>query len=371
MSKEWFYKQSLKAEEKARRTERLYGEKIKNNKEEIIMKNNKKILTVSVDAGKGYTKWSYEVEVTGVNKEGQPVTKKKWKTDIEESTVVKGEADFGNTTYITTEGKEVAYNFNGKNKIVESKDKTKNNDEHKALMQRALYKIALEEGVTDFEVIMCISLDQFKSQDNVDKMQKNMFVKEFTVKEDDKEVTINIHNLVIEPETLVSSIFAKTPIKGNNIVMCDIGTLNVGIIPIAKGKLMREDITAPRIGYDYMVNSFKEFSDTAGFDYKKEILEIYIDENQGKGHKLDEIFRKFFIEEYAPLLKKEIDSKGFGEFSKLIFLGGTSCKCKDLIEEAFKEYLNVEVITDIYATVKGAYKKGLKDLEKLKETVTA
>lgn len=369
MSKEWFNKQSFKA--KPKKIENIYNKTNEKIKEEIIMKNNKKILTVAIDAGKGYTKWAYEVEVKGINKEGQPVIKKKWKTGIEESTVVKGEADFGNTIYITTEGEEVAYNFNGRNKIVESKDKTKNNDEHKALMQKALYKIALEENITDFEVIMCISLDQFKSQDNVDKMQKNMFVKEFTVKEEETEITINIHNLVIEPETLVSTRFAKTPIKDNNIVLCDIGTLNVGIIPLAKGKLMREDITAPRVGYDYMVNSFKEFSDTAGFDYKKEILEIYIDENQGQGHKLDGTFKQFFTEEYAPLLKEEIDKKGFGEFSKLVFLGGTSCKCKELLEEAFKDYLSVEVITDIFATVKGAYKKGLKDLEKMKEAVLA
>lgn len=367
MSKEWFNKQSFKA--KPKKIENIYNKLNENFKEEIIMKNNKNILTVAIDAGKGYTKWAYEVEVCGVNREGQPVTKKKWKTGIEESTVIKGEADFGNTIYITTEGKEVAYNFNGKNKIVENKDKTKNNDEHKALMQRALYKIALEEKVTDFEVIMCISLDQFKSQENVDKMQENMFVKEFTIKEEETEITINIHNLVIEPETLVSTRFAKTPIKDSNIVLCDIGTLNVGIIPLAKGKLMREDITAPRVGYDYMINEFKEFSDTAGLDYKKEILEIFVDEHQNTGHKLDEVFKKFFKEEYAPLLKKEIDSKGFGEFSKIVFLGGTASKCKTLLEENFDEYLGTEVITDIFATVKGAYKKGLKDLEKMKETV--
>lgn len=360
MSREWFNKQSIKARPK--KIENIYNK----TKEEVDIMNNNKILTVSVDAGKGYTKWAYEVEVEGLNKDGKKVIKKKWKTGIEESTVVKGEADFNSTTYITTNGVEVAYNFNGKNKIVESKDKTKNNDEHRALMQRVLYKVALEEGVTDFDVIMCISLDQFKSQENVENMQKNMSVGKFTVKEDDKELTINIHDLVIEPESLVSTRFAKTSIKDNNIVLCDIGTLNVGIIPLAKGKLMREDITAPRIGYDYMVNTFKEFTDTEGFDYKKEVLEIYIDDNQGKGHKLDDVFKKFFKNEYARLLKDEIDKKGFGEFSKLVFLGGTSSKCKELLEETFSGYAGVEVITDIHATVKGAYKKGLKDLEKMK-----
>lgn len=376
MSKEWFYKQSLKAQAKVKNKNNInvYYKSNENYKEEIDMKNNKNILTVAIDAGKGYTKWAYEVEVMARKKVGEEIVevpKKVWKTGIEESTVVKGEADFGNTIYITTEGEEVAYNFNGKNKVVENKDKTKNNDEHKALMQRALYKIALEEKITDFDVIMCISLDQFKSPENVDKMQKNMFVKEFKIKEEEKEVTINIHNLVIEPETLVSTRFAKTPIKDNNIVLCDIGTLNVGIIPLAKGKLMRDEITAPRVGYDYMISAFKEYSDTAGLDYKKEILEIYVDEHQGTGHKLDEVFSKFFKEEYAPMLKKEIDSKGFGEFSKIVFLGGTSSKCKALLEENFTEYLGIEVITDIFATVKGAYRKGTKNLEKIKEAVLA
>lgn len=366
MSKEWFIKQIEKAEEKAKRVEKLYGEKIKEYKEEIIM-NKRNILTVGIDAGKGYTKWAYEVDVQGVNKEGQAVTKKKWKVGIEESTVTKGEADYDETTYIITNGVEEAYNFNGKNKAVTNADKTKNNDEHKALMQRALFKIALEEGVTDFDVVMCISLDQFKSAENVKKMQENMFVKKFTIRENDKEITINIHNLIVEPETLGSARFAKTKIKDHNIVLCDIGTLNVGIVPLAKGKLMREDMVAPRIGYHYMIDMFKEYTDTLGLDYKREMLEIYVDEHQGSGHRLDEAFKNFFKEKYAPLIKKEIDTKGFGEFSNLIFLGGTSCKCEKVIKECFDEYLGVEVIMDIHATVKGAYKKGLKTLEKIKE----
>ena len=390
MSKEWFYRQSLKAEEKARRAEKLYGEKIKNNKEEIFMENKQAIkkenkqakkerllledgvLTVSVDAGKGYTKYAYEVEVDMINKEGEIKPKKKWITDIEMSTVVKGEADYDDTTYITTNGVEVAYNFNGRDKVVKNGDVTKDNDEHKALMQRALYKIALKTGVTDFDVVMCISLDQFKLKENVEEMQKNMFVKEFTVKEDDKEVTIKIHNLVIEPESIVATRFAKkTDVPNSNIVLCDIGTLNVGIVPIAKGKLIRESIIAPRNGYDEMIRLFKQYSDSKKCNYKEEMLEIYVDDNQGKGHKLDEVFAEFFKEKYAPIIKKKIEENGFGEFSHLIFLGGTSCKCKALIEENFKEYAGVEVITDIYATVKGAYRKGIKDLKKIKETVTA
>ena len=62
MSKEWFYRQSLKAEEKARRTERLYGEKIKNNKEEIFMENKQAIKKDKHDNsifGRAGTRWRF------------------------------------------------------------------------------------------------------------------------------------------------------------------------------------------------------------------------------------------------------------------------------------------------------------------------
>lgn len=376
MSNLWFNKQMLK--NKPKKVENIYTKTNTNintndeiKEEENIEMNNKKVLTVAVDAGKGYTKWAYKVPGTIKNKEGIEEPGMVWVTDLEISTVIKGEADFGSTTYIKNEGEEKfsPYNFNVRTKAVENEDKTKNNAEHKALMQRALYKIAKKTGITDFEVIMCISLDQFKLSENVEKMQKDMFTKEFIVKTDNEELTINIHKLIIEPETLGAVRFAKkTKLKQSNVVLVDIGTLNMGVVPIEKQKLVKEDITAPRVGYDYMINKFKEYSDSKGLDYKKSMLEIYVDEHQGSGHKLDAPFKEFFRDVYAPIIKKEIKDKGFGEFSKLVFVGGTSCKCKELIEENFRdEYLGVEVVKDIFATVKGAYEKGLKNLEKAKE----
>ena len=361
MSREWFNKQSIKARPK--KIENIY---IK-TKEEVDIMNNNKILTVSVDAGKGYTKWAYAEEVVGVNKEGKQVTKDKWITGIELSSVKKGEADFGSTTYINGE----PYNFNGTIKMVEHSDKSKDNDEHKALMQKTLFDISLETGIEDFNVIMCISLDQFKVEENVIQMQKNMLEKEFTIKQTvkDKEIekTIRIHNLVIEPEALVSTRYAKTKFKNvEQAVLVDIGTLNVGLVPLEGGRFEREDVTAPRIGYHRMIDSFKEYADSHKTNYSKKLLSAYVDRKQGQHEELDKLFSNFFKEKYAPLLKEEINNKGFGEFATLVFLGGTSSKCKDLIEENFKEYEGIEVITDIFATAKGAYKKGIKDLEKIK-----
>lgn len=366
----WFKSQKKKNKKK----NNIQVENIKNNlvKENREMNeiNKKKVIRVAIDAGKGYTKWAYKVLAKSKDKEGNEVEKLTWKTDIEMSTVAKGEAEYGETTYIKNEGEAdfAPFNFNIRTKAVENEDKTKNNAEHKALMQRALSKIAKRENIHDFEVIMCISLDQFKLEENVKKMQEEMFVKSFEIKENgDAPTTINIHKLVIEPETLVTTRYAKkTDLKKSNVVLVDIGTLNVGIAPIDRGKLIKEDITAPRIGYDYMINMFKEYTDSKGFDYKKNTLEIYVDDHQRTGHKLDDVFGEFFRNKYSPLIKDEINKKGFGEFSKLVFIGGTSCKCKDLIEESFgDDYLGVEVIKDIYATVRGAYEKGCKDLDKL------
>lgn len=357
---DWFKKQEPKNE--------LRRENIKKIREVDNMNNKKKILTVAVDAGKGYTKYAYKKMGVGKDKEGNEIEKEVWITDIEISTVVKGEADFGNTTYIKNKGEEdyTAFNFNVNTKAVETAGVTKNNAEHKALMQRALYKISKKENITDFNVIMCTSLDQFRNSDNVNDMQKEMDVKEFSIKDDIEETVITIHNMIIQPETLGATRFAKTKVAVNSIVLVDIGTLNVGIVPINKGKFEKKEIIAPREGYNYMVDMFKEFTDTKGFDYKKTVLEIYIDDKQGLGHKLDEVFKDFFINEYAELLKKRINQTGFSEFSKLVFMGGTSVKCANLIEEAFKDsYEGVEVIKDIYATVKGAYIKGSKELEKI------
>ena len=357
---DWFKKQEPKNE--------LRRENIKKIREVDNMNNKKKILTVAVDAGKGYTKYAYKKMGVGKDKEGNEIEKEVWVTDIEISTIAKGEADFGNTTYIKNKNEETytAFDFNVRTKAVENEDKTKNNPEHKALMQRALYKISKKENITDFNVIMCISLDQFKRAENIEAMQKEMDVKEFSIKEDNEETVITIHNLIIQPETLGASRFAKTKLPNNNVVLIDIGTLNVGIAPISKAKLDKEEIVAPRIGYNYMVDKFKEYSDSRGLDYKKSMLEIYIDDNQGSGHKLDSVFKDFFINEYSKMIKKEVNTKGFGEFSKLVFVGGTSVKCAELIEEAFSnDYAGVEVIKDIYATVRGAYLKGLKELEKI------
>lgn len=370
-SKLWFNKQRIKNKFKKSIDNNSQIKNIKNKMNEEsnkMMKEQKKILRVSVDAGKGYTKWVYKIVKEGTDSEGKPVKKLVWKTRIDMSTIEKGEADYGETVYIKNEGDEAfePYNFNIRTKAVELEDKSKNTDEHKALMQRALYKVAQEEGITDFEVIMCISLDQFKLKENVEEMQKNMNVGSFEYKVDGETTKINIHKLVIEPECIVATRYAKkTKLKDSSVVLIDVGTLNVGIAAIDRGKLIKEDLSAPRKGYDEMIDKFKEFSDSKKFDYKKEALEIYVDKHQGTGHKLDEAFREFFTKQYAPSLKEEINKKGFGEFSELIFMGGTSCKCKDLIEESFKEYAGVEVITDIFATAKGAYEKGCKDLDKM------
>ena len=371
MSKDWLKKQMMKS--KPKKVENIYiksnNNEINQEKKEEKIEMNKRIMTVAIDAGKGYTKCvTNKPEI--IERNGKKVEKDNWTTDIEMSTIEKGEADLGNTIYIKNKGEEgyTAYNFNTRKKVVENADKSKNNVEHQALMQRALYKVAKKEGVTDFDVVMCISLDQFKLQENVESMQNNMNVKEFTIKEDGEEMTIRIHNLVIEPESIVATRYAKkTKLASSNVVLVDIGTLNVGIAPIDHGKLIKEDIVAPRYGYDYMINKFKEYSDSRGFDYKKSMLEIYVDEHQGSGHQLDEVFKDFFRDAYSPIIKKEINEKGFGEFSRLVFMGGTSIKCKGVIEDNFTEgYLAVDIIEDIFATVKGAYKKGVKDIEKMK-----
>lgn len=371
-SNAWFSKQMAKNKHRRYIQGINIEDKLENKieeKTEMIKENANKVLRIAVDAGKGYTKWAYKITKIVVDVEGNESEKTTSKTGIEMSTVEKGEADFGETTYIKNAGENdfTAYNFNVRTKAVENKDKTKNNDEHRALMQRVLAKVAKEEGINDFEVIMCISLDQFKLSDNVSDMRDFMDVKSFEVKEGSDITTINIVNLIIEPETLVTTRYAKkTKLKDSNVVLVDIGTLNVGVAPIDRGKLVKEDLTAPRIGYDTMIGMFKEYSDSKGHDFKKNTLEIYVDGHQGTGHKLDAVFKEFFVNEYAPLIKEEIDAKGFGEFSSLIFLGGTSSKCANLIEEAFDEYNSIEVIKDIYATVKGAYEKGCKDLDKLK-----
>lgn len=371
MSKEWFNKQEQKNEK--------HRENIKRLREEIHMKNMKRKLKVSVDAGKGYTKWAYEKLVEGTDKNGNKVVRPKWITGIELSSVeVDKEAEIGTTTYITTNGVEKKYNFFGTTKAVENNDKSKDNEEHRALMQRTLFKIALEEDVTDFELIMCMSLDQYKVKENIEKMRKTMFVKEFTVKEmvkdkktkneEEVEKTIRIHNVVIEPETLVTTRFANVKFKDVNAILVDIGTLNVGIAPIEEGRVNVENITAPRLGYAHMITKLKDYCDSHNKNKEElpeKMLDIYVRKEQGTDKELDELIREFFINDYSVELKKHINNKGYGRFATLVFLGGTSIDCEEHIRASFTEYKNVEVITDIFATVKGAYKKGVKDLEKM------
>jgi hypothetical protein len=106
-------------------------------------------------------------------KDGKEVSKSKWGTGLDLSSVVVGqEAKGGNTTYITINGEEKAYDFSGTIKAVENNDTSKDNEEHRALMLRALFKVAQEEGVTDFNVVMCMGLDKYKSDKNIESMKK-------------------------------------------------------------------------------------------------------------------------------------------------------------------------------------------------------
>lgn len=370
MSNLWFNKQMLK--NKPKKVENIYTKTNTNintndeiKEEENIEMNNKKVLTVAVDAGKGYTKYFYRVETKQVRKkDGSIGYKYREEEGIFKSAVLVGKTALaGNTVYID----EVPYDFNGTQKAVELKDIHKNNNEHKALMQKALFEIAKKEKITTFDVIMCTSLDHYKLDSNVEQMQKDMSIGTFKIKDDTEELEITIENVVIEPETLVSTRFADTKLPDVLAILVDIGTLNVGLVPLNMARLNKETITAPMMGYDYMVNNFKEYTAMKGANYSKEMLEMYIDKKQGTVEKLDELFKEFFVDEYSKVLKNKIDEKGFGEFANLVFMGGTSIKCKSLIEEAFKDYENVEVIEDIFATVKGAYRKGVKDLEKIKQ----
>lgn len=331
--------------------------------EEDIEMNNKK-LTVAIDAGKGYTKYFYMKDVE-LKKNGSIVVKPKGFTGIDKSTVVIGQkATTGNTIYIN----DVAHDFNGTKKVVELEDKSKNNQEHKALMEKTLFEIAKIEKVYNFDVIMCTSLDQYKLEQNVEAMQKEMSVGTFNIKDDDEEMTITVENIVIEPESLVATRYASTKLADVLAVLVDIGTLNVGLVPLNMKRLDKQNITAPHKGYNYMINQFKEFVDSRNCNYSKEMLEMYVDKKQGTMEKLDILFEEFFINEYSVTLKNLIDEKGFGEFANLIFMGGTSIKCANLIRESFKEgFENVEIIDDIFATAKGAYLRGLKDLEKLQQ----
>lgn len=361
MVKEWFSKQEPKNEERR--------ENIKRLREEIQMKN-KKILTVAVDAGKGYTKYAYEKKVERVDKEGNKTIKPVWGTGLDLSSVVVGqEAKGGNTTYITINGEEKAYDFSGTTKMVENADTSKDNEEHRALMLRALFKVAQAEGVTDFNVVMCIGLDKYKSDKNIESMKETMSVGTFTIREDEVSLDITIHNVIIQPETLTGSGSAKLKYKDIASILVDIGTLNVGIVPILEGRVDMDNITAPKKGYHYMVENFKTFiDDETSSEYPIKMLDYYIRKQQGTDKELDELLLRFFKEVYSVELKTEINKKGFGRFATLVFLGGTSVDCAKQIRESFSDdYKNIVIVEDIFATVKGAYKKGVKELNRIEK----
>lgn len=364
----WLSKQMEK--NKSKKVQNDTQNKLINTKEKKKMDKRKKIV-VAVDAGKGYTKWFYVIK-----REDGTLEEVK---GIERSSVEIGkEASMGGTVYID----DKPHNFTSVTKVVEIADKSKNNEAHRALMQNILFKIAIEEDVTDFDVIMCTSLDQFKVKENVEAMRDFMNVGKFnarktirdkaTKEEVDVDLDITIHNVVIEPETLVSTRFAKTKLKKCYSVLVDIGTLNVGVVPLVEGRLDLDTVIAPRIGYQYMLECFKKYIDSnTQTEYSVKQLEIFIEKHLGsdneKYKEMNDNFIQFFETEYSKLLKKEIDKAEFGNMACLIFVGGTSIRCKELIEKNFKEYDSVEIIKDIHATVKGAYKKGLRDLEKLNQ----
>ena len=85
----------------------------------------------------------------------------------------------------------------------------------------------------------------------------------------------------------------------------------------------------------------------------------------------DSLIHKFFNEVYVPLLIKDLDKKSISlEYDKIYFIGGTSEKFRDFIEEGFKKNgaKNITIVNNaILANAIGAYKKAKVEIEKLEK----
>ena len=185
---------------------------------------------------------------------------------------------------------------------------------------------------------------------------------------------IEIKHVEIRPELISAINFIGKEIKVGTVFINDLGGLNNQYIKLEDFKTDFKELSyVGENGYAYIIDNLPNFMrNNSTKSYKDADIIRYIESvDFGNDKEKDRLIHKFFNEVYVPLLIKDLDKKSISlEYDKIYFIGGTSEKFRDFIEEGFKKNgaKNITIVNNaILANAIGAYKKAKVEIEKLEK----
>ena len=351
-------------------------------KENTEMTRKKKdILLLQFDGGNGCTKIYYEIPT----KDGKV---KKVQKVVKSCIDIVADADDTYTLNGLTKVNGVAYNFNTSKSVIEkSKENKKHNEYHFGLIARELDLISDEikkKQEKKDEIYKCIDATTFNVSittplDAYNEMLsdvKSFYEKKkhLVIEKDGVKKNIEIKHVEIRPELISAINFIGKEIKVGTVFINDLGGLNNQYIKLEDFKTDFKELSyVGENGYAYIIDNLPNFMrNNSTKSYKDADIIRYIESvDFGNDKEKDSLIHKFFNEVYVPLLIKDLDKKSISlEYDKIYFIGGTSEKFRDFIEEGFKKNgaKNITIVNNaILANAIGAYKKAKVEIEKLEK----
>lgn len=263
-----------------------------------------------------------------------------------------------------------AFSFIDGDLIVNNGHVSKENEDTRVLLWKALYDTYLETGDTAFNVCMNVALDSHKKDEGRSIKEKMLEIRTIKVKERfKKEVELTIENLECFPECLVGGATVtkeELNLREEEVIMMDIGTFNMQGIYVLNGSPKYNRSFATQFGMDYIYRSLANIVkvEEKGLS-TPEAIQLYL-EKTAKGiakiiPKVDDIIMSYLIDETFAELDKEIDMIKPSLYCKMLLGGGGSITLRRFLDAKFiKDRDKVYLKKSVFANASGLLRKATK-----------
>jgi hypothetical protein len=272
------------------------------------------------------------------------------------------------TDVITINGEN--YTFIEGDLIVDNGHLSKNNDDTRILLWRALHEVYLKTGATTFDVCMNAALDDYKLNSGKPIIDKMIEQKEIAFKERfKKEVVLKINNLACFPECLVGGATVKKQqlqLKDEEVVMIDFGTLNMQGIYVLQGRPEYSKSFATDLGMQQIYRALADLAKLKDRRFATDTsIQLYL-EKTAKDPKyiipeIDDVIMEYLIREVFKKLDLQLNIIKPSIYCKYLLTGGGSATLRRFLETKFIEEGEKIFLEDGYfANSKGLYRKALR-----------
>ena len=239
-----------------------------------------------------------------------------------------------------------AYSFIDGELIVNNGHASKENEDTRVLLWKALYDVYLETGDTTFNICMNAALDSHKKDEGRSIMEKMLEVKTIVVKERfKKEVELTINNLECFPECLVGGATAgkdQINLREEEVIMIDFGTYNMQGIYVLNGSPKYNRSFATQFGMDHIYRALANIIkvEERGLS-TPEAMQLYLEKTAtGKAKiipRVDDLIMSYLINEIFSELDKELDMIKPSLYCKILLGGGGSITLQRFLDAKFIE----------------------------------